>query len=55
MSLNSADRTFAELRDMSFAAVGPRLGARAKALQSDYNDSKVLREQQLHMMACMLG
>ena len=41
MALNSADRTFRELRDMSFAAVGPRLNTRAKALQSEYKDSKV--------------
>ena len=40
--LNSSDATFRELRDMSFEAVGPRLGQRMKALQSDYRDSKVL-------------
>ena len=39
--LNSSDATFRELRDMSFEAVGPRLGQRMKALQSDYKDSKV--------------
>ena len=38
--LNSADRVFRELRDLSFAAVGPRLGERAKAIQADYKDSK---------------
>jgi len=31
---------FRELRDLSFAAVGPRLGERAKAIQADYRDSK---------------
>ena len=34
--LNSADKLFAELRDSSFAAVGPRLGEKAKAIQSNY-------------------
>ncbi|KAK9830347.1 hypothetical protein WJX72_011177 [[Myrmecia] bisecta] len=38
--LNSADRVFRDLRDLSFAAVGPQLGARAKMLQSDYKDTK---------------
>ncbi|KAK9844079.1 hypothetical protein WJX81_004070 [Elliptochloris bilobata] len=38
--LNSADRVFRELRDLSFAAVGPCLGERAKAIQADYKDSK---------------
>lgn len=34
--LNSADKLFAELRDSSFAAVGPRLGEKAKAIQTNY-------------------
>ncbi|KAK9808509.1 hypothetical protein WJX73_003066 [Symbiochloris irregularis] len=40
MTLNSTDRTYKDLRDVSFAAVGPRLGTRAKALQSQYKDTK---------------
>lgn len=39
--LNSSDRLFAELRDASFAAVGPRLGEKAKLIQSSYQGSKV--------------
>lgn len=46
--LNSADRVFRELRDLSFAAVGPRLGERAKAIQADYKDSKVRECQRCH-------
>ena len=34
--LNSSDRLYAELRDQSFAAVGPRLGEKAKAIQTNY-------------------
>lgn len=34
--LNSADKLFAELRDSSFAAVGPSLGEKAKAIQTNY-------------------
>ena len=30
-----------DLRDLSFAAVGPELGQRAKSIQSDYKSSKV--------------
>ena len=33
VALNSSDRLFKELRDLSFAAVGPRLGERAKLIQ----------------------
>ena len=43
ITLNSADRIFAELRDRSFAAVGPELRKRAMAIQSDYKTSKVAR------------
>ena len=39
-ALNSADKVYQELRDLSFAAVGPKLGARAKSLQTDYKGSK---------------
>ena len=46
--LNSADRVFRELRDLSFAAVGPRLGERAKAIQADYKDSKVRELHRCH-------
>ena len=46
--LNSADKVFRELRDLSFAAVGPRLGERAKAIQADYKDSKVRWDPELH-------
>ena len=49
MTLNSTDRTYKDLRDVSFAAVGPRLGTRAKALQSQYKDTKV----HAGMIACM--
>ena len=35
-ALNSADK----VRDLSFAAVGPKLGQRAKSLQTDYKGSK---------------
>ena len=45
IGLNSSDATFRELRDASFEAVGPRLGQRMKALQSDYKDSKVCRQR----------
>ena len=41
VALNSADPVYAELRDLSFAAVGPVLGERAKAIQADYHGSKV--------------
>ena len=41
ITLNSADRIYAELRDRSFAAVGPELRRRAMAIQSDYKTSKV--------------
>ena len=41
ITLNSADRIYAELRDLSFAAVGPQLRQRAMAIQSDYKTSKV--------------
>jgi hypothetical protein len=41
ITLNSADRIYAELRDLSFAAVGPQLRQRAMAIQSDYKSSKV--------------
>ena len=41
ITLNSADRIYAELRDRSFAAVGPELRKRAMAIQSDYKTSKV--------------
>ena len=34
--LNSSDRLYEELRDQSFAAVGPRLGEKAKAIQVNY-------------------
>jgi hypothetical protein len=34
--LNSSDRLYSELRDQSFAAVGPRLGEKAKAIQTNY-------------------
>ena len=34
--LNSSDRLYEELRDQSFAAVGPRLGEKAKAIQTNY-------------------
>lgn len=40
ITLNSADRVFSELRDLSFAAVGPQLRQRAMAIQSDYKTSK---------------
>ena len=30
-----------DLRDLSFSAVGPELGQRAKSIQSDYKTSKV--------------
>ena len=46
--LNSADKVFRELRDLSFAAVGPRLGERAKAIQADYKDSKARQSSPLH-------
>lgn len=46
--LNSADKVFRELRDLSFAAVGPRLGERAKAIQADYKDSKARWDPALH-------
>ena len=54
--LNSADKVFRELRDLSFAAVGPRLGERAKAIQADYKDSKarlcpVLQKRQTYEVA----
>ena len=42
ITLNSADKIYAELRDLSFAAVGPQLRQRAMAIQSDYKTSKVL-------------
>jgi hypothetical protein len=41
VALNSADKVFRDLRDLSFAAVGPQLGQRAKSIQSDYKTSKV--------------
>ncbi len=41
MVLNSSDRLFAELRDASFAEVGPRLGEKAKVIQTTYQGSKV--------------
>lgn len=41
VTLNSADRTWRELRDLSFAAVAPVLSERAKSIQSEYQDSKV--------------
>ena len=44
ISLNSADRIYAELRDRSFAAVGPELRKRAMAIQSDYKTSKVVHQ-----------
>ncbi|BDA43254.1 Vacuolar protein sorting-associated protein 33A [Coccomyxa sp. Obi] len=40
IALNSADKVFRDLRDLSFAAVGPQLGQRAKSIQSDYKTSK---------------
>ena len=43
ITLNSADKIYAELRDLSFAAVGPQLRQRAMAIQSDYNTSKVMK------------
>ena len=39
-ALNSADKVYLELRDLSFAAVGPKLSERAKSLQTDYKGSK---------------
>ncbi|KAL3150677.1 hypothetical protein ABBQ32_000472 [Trebouxia sp. C0010 RCD-2024] len=39
-ALNSADKVYQELRDLSFAAVGPKLSERAKSLQTDYKGSK---------------
>lgn len=39
-ALNSADKVYLELRDLSFAAVGPKLSERAKTLQTDYKGSK---------------
>ena len=36
IALNSSDRVWQQLRDASFAAVGPWLAAKAKAIQSDY-------------------
>ncbi len=33
-----------DLRDLSFSAVGPELGQRAKSIQSDYKTSKVRAE-----------
>lgn len=42
VTLNSADRSWRELRDLSFAAVAPVLSQRAKSIQSEYQDSKVL-------------
>lgn len=41
MVLNSSDKLFADLRDASFAAVGPRLGEKAKVIQTNYQGSKV--------------
>lgn len=38
--LNSADRVFLELRDRSFAAVGPWLAERTKGLQHGYQDTR---------------
>ena len=43
ITLNSSDKIYAELRDLSFAAVGPQLRQRAMAIQSDYNTSKVIK------------
>ena len=39
--LNSSDMLFVELRDASFAEVGPRLGEKAKVIQTNYQGSKV--------------
>lgn len=39
-ALNSSDQVFHELRDLSFAAVGPELGKRTKGLRTDYQGSK---------------
>ena len=55
ITLNSADKTYAELRDLSFAAVGPQLRQRAMAIQSDYKTSKVLSTCQARMSPCVLG
>ena len=46
ITLNSADRIYAELRDLSFAAVGAQLRQRAMAIQSDYKTSKVLHQSE---------
>eukprot|EP00884_Botryococcus_braunii_P006843 jgi/Botrbrau1/1615/Bobra.0185s0030.1 len=40
LTMNSSDRTWKELRDLSFAAVAPVLSQRAKSIQSEYHDSK---------------
>ena len=39
-AVNSSDKVYQELRDLSFAAVGPKLSERAKSLQTDYKGSK---------------
>ncbi len=39
-ALNSSDQVFHELRDLSFAAVGPELGKRTKGLRTDYQGTK---------------
>ena len=49
--LNSSDRLYEELRDQSFAAVGPRLGEKAKAIQVNY---QVRRARRLAML-CTRG
>lgn len=40
MVLNSSDKLFTELRDMSFPAVGPRLNRDLKRLNNAYESSK---------------
>ncbi len=53
ITLNSADKMYAELRDLSFAAVGPQLRQRAMAIQSDYKTSKVLPQCYAGMVPCV--
>lgn len=43
--LNSADKLFAELRDSSFAAVGPSLGEKAKAIQTNYQAGSLMQSE----------
>ncbi len=47
--LNSSDRLYEELRDQSFAAVGPRLGEKAKAIQVNYQVRWARRTCQRHL------